>query len=258
MAVIADIQGNLQALEAVLQDIPLWAPDIILVGGDITFRGGKPREVLELLSTVDHIPIRGNGDERVLRAPDTITTETSPVVKLASYTKQVLGTTWVDYLRALPDHCFLNIQRKEDVCLSHGIPGDPFKGVVYSDVREQQILGSGEVPYYYAAPEKVREILRTLPSDLFLTGHIHIQFQRFIEHVTVINPGAVCGNWAINDQTSMAEYAILQLDRKRQIWSCIFRQVPYSFRATIESLVTMADECESAHWAKDLLIRLRK
>lgn len=258
IAVIADIQGNLHSLEAVLQDIPLWAPDLILVGGDITFRGGNPREVLELLSTIDHISIRGNGDERVLQAPDTVTAETSPILKLARYTKELLGTTWIDYLQALPDHCYLDIRRKQDVCLAHGVPGDPFRGVIYSEVREQQIIESENVPNFYVAPDELREILRTLPSELFLTAHVHIQYKRFIENITIINPGAVCGNWALNEHTSMAEYAILDFDKKRHIWSFIFRQVPYSFQAGIESLIVMADECEAAHWAKDLLIRARR
>lgn len=41
-AVIADIHGNLQALEAVLADLEKWRPDLLLIGGDIVFTKGLP------------------------------------------------------------------------------------------------------------------------------------------------------------------------------------------------------------------------
>src|SRR5262245_10773468 len=51
VAALYDIHGNLRALEAVLAEVAKFAPDRVLVGGDVAL-GPMPRETLELLSTL--------------------------------------------------------------------------------------------------------------------------------------------------------------------------------------------------------------
>jgi predicted phosphodiesterase len=98
IAVIADIQGNIQALEAVLADIKKWVPDLLLVGGDIILHGPDSLGVLELLSTIDHTAVCGNCEKRVLQVPEEESLSDHPIEKLARFTRRQIGTHWCNYI----------------------------------------------------------------------------------------------------------------------------------------------------------------
>src|SRR6187551_872299 len=74
LAVISDVHGNLLALETVLRDIDLRAPDVIVNLGDCVTSPLWPRETLELLDTRGMPTVRGNHDRIILAAaPEQIT-----------------------------------------------------------------------------------------------------------------------------------------------------------------------------------------
>ena len=50
IAVLADIHGNLPALEAVAADIEHLNPDLVFVAGDFQNRGPNPREVTKFVA----------------------------------------------------------------------------------------------------------------------------------------------------------------------------------------------------------------
>jgi predicted phosphodiesterase len=52
IALIADIHGNLTALEAVLEALAHEHPDQIVCLGDVAATGPQPREVLDRLRTL--------------------------------------------------------------------------------------------------------------------------------------------------------------------------------------------------------------
>src|ERR671918_608360 len=62
VAIVADIHGNLPALEAVLRDVERQAPDVVVAAGDLALRGGHPREVLQLLIDRCDAMLIGNTD----------------------------------------------------------------------------------------------------------------------------------------------------------------------------------------------------
>ena len=75
VAVLADIHGNLPALDAVLADVAPWRPDAIVHAGDAVCWGAQSREVLERLREVGAPGIRGNNELYLLdsgtsRMPD--------------------------------------------------------------------------------------------------------------------------------------------------------------------------------------------
>jgi len=63
VAALYDVHGNLPALEAVLAEVEREAPDVVLVGGDVS-AGPFPSECLELLRSLGDgaVWIRGNAD----------------------------------------------------------------------------------------------------------------------------------------------------------------------------------------------------
>ena len=60
LAVLADIHGNLPALEAVLADLQQHDVDGIIIAGDLTGGGPYPVETIRLLRTLSCWIIRGN------------------------------------------------------------------------------------------------------------------------------------------------------------------------------------------------------
>jgi predicted phosphodiesterase len=68
-AVISDIHGNLEALEAVLDDISLRRIDDIICLGDVVGYGPNPRECVDLTAECARLCLMGNHDQAVLYGP---------------------------------------------------------------------------------------------------------------------------------------------------------------------------------------------
>src|ERR1700674_1905503 len=69
LAVIADIHGNVLALEAVLADIGRRGADRIVNLGDCVSGPLWPRETMDLLDTLGLPTVRGNHDRWVAETP---------------------------------------------------------------------------------------------------------------------------------------------------------------------------------------------
>ena len=61
LAILADVHGNLPALEAVLADACAQGVDGFVVAGDLLVGGPFPVETLDRLRTLDAWSIRGRG-----------------------------------------------------------------------------------------------------------------------------------------------------------------------------------------------------
>ena len=67
IALIADIHGNIVALDAVLAVIEAERPDRVVCLGDVAAKGPAPALVIDRLIERDWIFIMGNTDEWLLR-----------------------------------------------------------------------------------------------------------------------------------------------------------------------------------------------
>ena len=68
-AIISDIHGNLEALEAVLEDIKQQQIDEIFCLGDIVGYGPNPRECIDRIMSCD-VCLLGNHDQAALFDPE--------------------------------------------------------------------------------------------------------------------------------------------------------------------------------------------
>ncbi len=180
VAAIYDIHANLPALEAVLEDIRQVEVDQVVVGGDVV-PGPMPRETIACLLGLD-IPVQfihGNGDREVLA--------------------QMRGTE-TEWYRAAPEQWREPVRwtaeqlHPEDERLLAGWPA----------TLRVEIRGLGEVLFCHATPRNDTEIFtRLTPEERLLPvfagldvsavvcGHTHMQFDRTIAGIRVLNAGSV-------------------------------------------------------------------
>jgi putative phosphoesterase len=177
VAAIYDIHGNLPALEAVIQDLRRAEVGHVVVGGDV-FPGPMSRECLAVLLGLE-IPvrfIRGNGDRVVLAEMEGA--ETGEVPEL--YRESV---RWVAR----------QLQPEYQALLSNWPP-----------TLRMEIQGLGEVLFCHATPRNDTEIFTRLTPEenllpvfeghdaaVIVCGHTHMQFDRGIGGIRVLNAGSV-------------------------------------------------------------------
>ena len=81
VAILSDIHGNLTAFEAVLADLRLTAPDLVLHGGDLADGGASPVEIVDWIRDLGWPGVVGNTDEMLFR-PESLTEFAGQLPKL--------------------------------------------------------------------------------------------------------------------------------------------------------------------------------
>lgn len=236
IAFLTDIHGNLHGLAAVLAAIARESPDLLLVGGDLTYKFPYPRETLELLETVDHLAIGGNTDRYVTiwaeprKWPNWLPSDGAPH---ARWTREQIGAAWAAKIAALPPQRELTVAGAAggagDILLVHGVPGNPFVGIHHPPGPENLH------PQWALRDERLDQYLAGVRAPLILAGHTHIPMIRRWRESIVVNPGAVAHIWHPTPDAHLARYALLTY-RPGQPWQIELRAVPYDNDAAIRGL----------------------
>lgn len=236
IAVLADIHGNLRALEAVLADMGRYAPDVVVNLGDNVSGPLQAAATADLLlEQHDWIHVRGNHDRQLLDRPP----EQMGLSDRAAHAR--LNRRHLDWLAALPPTQMLS----GDALLCHGSPGD--------DV--QYLLEEVDAPRVrLASPEKIRARLGDVKAALVFCGHTHIPRLVFLPGgVHVINPGSVGlpaydDTWTaphyVETGSPHARYAIVEWDGKTA--SAEFIAIEYDWNAAAREAAA-ANRPEWAH-----------
>lgn len=165
VAVIADVHGNLPALEAALTAAEAAEPDLIVFGGDLVW-GPLPRETLERVTAVPGAPsVRGDADRDVVDREGLV----------GEWCADQLTTEQLDFLVAQPETLRLDVDGLGPTLVCHGSPR--------SD-RDRITVGS--------ADGKVLPWLEGVEEQVVVCGHTHAQFDRVFGRHRVVNPGG-CG-----------------------------------------------------------------
>ena len=195
IAVLSDIHGNIQALEAVLAAFDQWHIDAVWTLGDYVGYYYEPGKVLDALQTMNALMIQGNHErmlKRVIHDPDfaqKVHQTYGSGIKIALHD---LSPEQKDLLISLPQEKLLWCDGKSFL-LCHGSPGD------------------GDRYIYPDAPDATFKDFLALEVDVVLMGHTHYSFMKKIEHKIVINPGSVgqsrmiggLAYWAIIDSLTL-------------------------------------------------------
>jgi len=170
VAALYDIHGNLPALEAVLADVDAIGVDAIVVGGDVA-SGPMPGETLDALRERNAMFVRGNAD-RVLDLVGANTGETW--VQARYWVAERLGEERLAFLSGLPLDLTLEVGDLGSVRFCHGAPG------------------SDELTITRLTPDaRLRELLAGVDEDVVVCGHTHVQFDRVVDGIRVVNAGSV-------------------------------------------------------------------
>ncbi len=118
-AVISDIHGNIQALDAVLETIQGLDVDQLYCLGDIVGYGAKPGECIQRVREVCHVVLLGNHDAAAVGK--TPADYFNPVARSAiEWTINVLSPEEAAYLRGLP-----LLHNDEELRVTHATYSDP-------------------------------------------------------------------------------------------------------------------------------------
>ena len=177
VAAIYDIHGNLPALEAVLEEIRQERVDRIVVGGDVV-PGPMCREALAHLLELK-IPvqfIQGNCEVAVLE--EMAGRDAGPMPQQAResmrWTAQQLRPEYEKVLASWPKTVRLEIPGLGKVLFCHGTPRN-----------ENEIFTRS------TAEERLLPVFEGLNVAVVTCGHTHMQFDRWIGGVRVVNAGSV-------------------------------------------------------------------
>ena len=177
IAALYDIHANLPALDAVLRDVRAAGVDLIVVGGDAV-PGPMPSETVSRLLALE-IParcIQGNGERDVLAFRAGVESDAVPE-RFRDTMRWVARQLDDDQARALgrwPATLRLDLPGIGAVLFCHATPA--------SDTA----IFTRRTP-----DERVRRLFAGVDAALVVCGHTHMQFDRTIDRLRVMNAGSV-------------------------------------------------------------------
>jgi predicted phosphodiesterase len=181
LAIVSDVHGNLNALEAVVDDLQRRSVERVVHGGDLAVAGCQGPECVDLIRELGWPGIVGNTDELLWRDEERAA-QLARAPKLApllavlfdSYgpaSREQLGEERIAWLRELP------AEHRDDeleLALVHASPGDLWRAPA-TDADDEELLATYE----------------PLEAAIAVYGHIHRPYVRRVEGLTVVNSGSV-------------------------------------------------------------------
>jgi putative phosphoesterase len=177
LAFISDIHGNALALEQVLQDTQRKGFDRVYVLGDICYRGPEPKRSLDLIRSLNAEVIKGNADEWVVRGvrQGEVPDKALSMMNLErEWILSKLGADDLDYLAGLPEQIYTEADGIR-LHLFHATPDSLFEAV--SSGADDETVSA--------------KLMSAKPADVYVYGHIHKAYIRYIQGKTMMNTGSV-------------------------------------------------------------------
>jgi diadenosine tetraphosphatase ApaH/serine/threonine PP2A family protein phosphatase len=177
-AVVSDIHGNLEALEAVLADLDRHRPASIVCLGDFVGYGASPNECIEKLRPLIEHAVAGNHDLAACGRLK-LTYFNSNAAQAATWTENTLTPENRAYLQSLPFSI-----RWRDTLLVHASPAEPedwhyvlspVEAQVEMDAYEEVVCFIGHSHYPGTFDRRDRQIHYTRQPDIRLEkGHRYL------------------------------------------------------------------------------------
>ena len=230
IAIFSDIHGNLQALEAVLDDIRAQKPDAVYCLGDLVGYGANPNEVTERVRREGFPTIMGNYDDGVGFDRDECgcayreDAERERGQRSLEWTKARVTPDLKAYLRTLAAQLRFDADGSR-VLLVHGSPRK-----MNEYLFEDRPLSS------------FQRLAAASGAEFIVFGHTHKPYVKNVDGVTFLNVGSVGkpkdGDWRacyalIDDGT--ASFRRVEYDVRSAAAAIRATDLPHEFAADIET-----------------------
>lgn len=206
LAILADIHGNLPALEAVIADMQPFNVDHVIVGGDSINWGPFSVQVMERIFDSRWTVIRGNHELYMLDYNTSRAGEHWRHFVAPRWLNHHISKSWRYVIAGLPDELQLRYADAPLVRLIHASPGTHWKGIYPTSTTEEQVA----------------EMLASVEENTVIAGHTHLPMERRVGRWHILNPGSV--GVPLNGDPR-AEYMLLDGDTNG--WTPTFRCVDY-------------------------------
>ena len=220
-AAIADVHGNVLALQAVIADIRAQGIEEIVNLGDMASGPLDARRAMDALMALDAVHVLGNHDRYLIDRPPE---------KMGSWDRPAhaqLEARHLDWIRAVPP---TRVYR-DRVFLCHATPANDELYWL------ETVLPDGALRM--ASREAIEQAAEGVTQRLILCAHSHLaRAVRLSDGRLIVNPGSV-GSPGYRDihpyphvveaGTPYARYAVLDLSVEN--WRVTFRHVPYDHEA---------------------------
>ncbi len=213
LAFLADIHGNLPALEAVMADLRAQAPDAVYLVGDQVNRCPWNNEVMDVLADQAWPAIYGNHDwvagllGQAECPPFFANRERIPSLW---WCRDTLHAHHLAAIRGLPAELSIKFDDGPAIRMFHGAPGNPFVGLLPQ-----------------ASNEKLAQAIHEIGEPVIVVGHTHYPMARAVHAGDgrtwhIFNGGSVGLPY---NEDPRAQYLILDSDG--DCWLPCFRAVDY-------------------------------
>jgi putative phosphoesterase len=215
LGLIADIHGNLIALDAVLAELRAEGVDELLCLGDVAV-GPQPEETLERIEELGCPVIMGNWDSYFLDGfPNQETELGQRLVEMGAWWAGKLTPRNREFLESFERSLELPLDGVRLLAV-HGSPRS-FEDFIFPTTPD----------------DEVEEMLDGASAPLMLAGHTHFPMLRRYEEMLLVNPGSVglpfAGPGPVMRICPWAEYAILEIVDGR--WSVDHRRTDFDLEA---------------------------
>ncbi len=225
VAVLADIHGNLPALDAVLAEPEVTAADRVVLLGDIAL-GPLPGPTLDRLAELGDraVWVHGNCEREMLTAYDGGVVP-GPNGPDAAASAALIGRDHRDRLDGLPLTVTLDVEGLGPVLFCHASPR-----------RDDEMV------LVDSPPERWAEVLADVTAPTVACGHTHMPFDRLAGRRRALNPGSVGMPYGHPG----AAWALLGP-------SVTLRQTSYDTEAAARAIAA-SDYADAREWAREYVL----
>jgi predicted phosphodiesterase len=172
LAVLSDVHGNAVALEAVLAELAPDPPELIVLGGDLTW-GPLPHETAQLLQELPApaLLVRGNAERALFALLEDPARAEKPRERWlpGAHTDEDVA-----FLRRAVEGVTVDVAGLGPARFCHGSPRS-----------DEELITS-------ATPEaRLAEAVAGRPERVLVSAHTHLQFDRRAAGIRSVNPGSV-------------------------------------------------------------------
>lgn len=167
VAVLSDVHGNAVALEAVLAELAVDPPELVVLGGDLTW-GPLPHETAQLLQAlpVPALLVRGNAERALFEQRAEKPRERWLI---DAHTDEDMA-----FLRRAVEGVTVDVAGLGPVRFCHGSPRS-----------DEELITPA------TAEERLASAVAGRPELVVVSAHTHLQFDRRAAGIRSVNPGSV-------------------------------------------------------------------